>query len=215
MELMPDHAPRVTSFGVFEVDLRAGELRRNGVKVKIQNQPFQILTMLLERPGEVITRDEMRSRLWPAETFVDFDHGLNSAIRRLRDALGDSAESPAYVETLGRRGYRFVFPVEVTGNGDGHPAMAEVVPISGPVPVAETSPAPPVRRSWKLKAVLAVTVIGAAALLLNLSDGNSYLSRTRWGTQARELVIGKSVAPKPAVSQRRLTDNPADVPITS
>src|SRR5664279_5246542 len=134
MELMPDHAPRVTSFGVFEVDLRAGELRRNGVKVKIQNQPFQILGMLLERPGEIITRDEMRSRLWPAETFVDFDHGLNSAIRRLRDALGDSAESPTFVETLGRRGYRFVFPVEghTGNNGNGHsdPGRATVVPIS-------------------------------------------------------------------------------------
>ena len=157
MELMPDHRSRGVRFGVFEVDLRAGELRRNGVNVKVQNQPFQILAMLLERPGEIITRDEMRARLWPAETFVDFDHGLNSAIRRLRDALGDSAESPAYVETLGRRGYRFVFPVELNRNGDGHPAMAEIVPISGPVPEPETSPAPPVRRSWKLKAAIAVT----------------------------------------------------------
>ena len=116
MELMPDHALRVVRFGHFEVDPRAGELRCNGVKVKLQNQPFQILAMLLERPGEIITRDEMRARLWPAETFVDFDHGLNSAIRRLRDALGDSAESPTFVETLGRRGYRFVAAV------DGYPA---------------------------------------------------------------------------------------------
>ena len=112
MELMPDYTPRVVRFSVFEVDLRAGELRRNGIKVRLQNQPLQILSMLLERPGEIITRDEMQARLWSAETFVDFDHGLNSAIRRLRDALGDSAESPAFVETLGRRGYRFVFPVE-------------------------------------------------------------------------------------------------------
>ena len=93
MELMPSYGLRLVRFSAFEVDLRAGELRRNGVKVKIQNQPFQILAMLLERPGEIITRDEMQARLWPAETFVDFDHGLNSAIRRLRDALGDSAES--------------------------------------------------------------------------------------------------------------------------
>jgi DNA-binding winged helix-turn-helix (wHTH) protein len=101
----------VIHFGVFETDLRAGELRRNGSKVKLQEQPFQILAMLLERPGEIVTREEMRARLWSADTFVDFDHGLNSAIRRLRDALGDSAENPSFVETLGRRGYRFIAPV--------------------------------------------------------------------------------------------------------
>ena len=101
----------VIHFGVFEADLRAGELRRNGSKVKLQEQPFQILAMLLERPGEIVTREELRARLWSADTFVDFDHGLNSAIRRLRDALGDSAENPSFVETLGRRGYRFIAPV--------------------------------------------------------------------------------------------------------
>src|SRR5467141_212963 len=101
----------VIHFGVFEADLRAGELRRNGSKVKLQEQPFQILAMLLERPGEIVTREELRARLWSADTFVDFDHGINSAIRRLRDALGDSAENPSLVETLGRRGYRFISAV--------------------------------------------------------------------------------------------------------
>jgi TolB-like protein/Tfp pilus assembly protein PilF len=101
----------VIHFGIFEADLRAGELRRNGSKVKLQEQPFQILAMFLERPGEIVTREELRARLWSADTFVDFDHGLNSAIRRLRDALGDSAENPSFVETLGRRGYRFIAPV--------------------------------------------------------------------------------------------------------
>src|SRR5712664_1010466 len=101
----------VIHFGVFEADLRAGELRRNGSKVKLQEQPFQILAMLLQRPGEIVTREELRARLWSADTFVDFDHGLNSAIRRLRDALGDSAENPSLVETLGRRGYRFISAV--------------------------------------------------------------------------------------------------------
>src|SRR5271169_3012198 len=156
MELMPSHEPRVVRFGVFEVDLRAGELRRNGLKVKLQNQPFQILGMLLERPGEIITRDEMRVRLWPAETFVDFDHGLNSAIRRLRDALGDSAESPTFVETLGRRGYRFVFPVEGNtgdnGNGNSNLGLSVVLPIStsaAPQPVSP--PTSSVPRRWKLK----------------------------------------------------------------
>src|SRR6267154_3019677 len=112
MELMPNYPSRVVRFSVFEVDLRAGELRRNGVKVKLQNQPFQILAMLLERPGEIVLREELHSRLWSADTFVDFNNGLNSAIRRLRDALGDTAEHPTFVETLGRRGYLFIAAVE-------------------------------------------------------------------------------------------------------
>ena len=101
----------VVRFGVFEVDPRAGELRRNGVKVKIQEQPYQVLAMLLERPGEVVSREELKRRLWPADTFVDFDHSLNAAIKRLRDALRDSANNPRFVETLARRGYRFLAPV--------------------------------------------------------------------------------------------------------
>jgi DNA-binding winged helix-turn-helix (wHTH) protein len=101
----------VIQFGVFEVDLRAGELRRNGVKVRLQDQPFQILAMLLERPSEIVTREQLRSRLWPADTFVDFDHSLNAAVRRLRDALGDAAENPRFVETIARRGYRFLAPL--------------------------------------------------------------------------------------------------------
>jgi len=96
------------SFGPYEADLRAGELRRNGRKIRLQEQPLRVLAMLLERPGEIVTREELRRRLWPADTFVDFDHGLNAAVKRLRDALGDSAENPRFVETLARRGYRFV-----------------------------------------------------------------------------------------------------------
>ena len=105
------HAQRVR-FGAFEADLRSGELRKHGMKIKLQDQPFQILAMLLECPGEIVPREELRHKLWPADTFVDFDVGLNTAIKRLRDALGDSAESPRYVETLPRRGYRFVAAVE-------------------------------------------------------------------------------------------------------
>lgn len=107
----------IRRFGAFEVDLRAGELRRNGIRVKLQEQPFQALTRLLERPGELVSRDELHTRLWPADTFVDFDQSLNAAIKRLRDALGDSAENPRFVETVARRGYRFVAPVQVAGNG--------------------------------------------------------------------------------------------------
>src|SRR6267378_1418826 len=104
---LPAKIPRVFRFGVFQVDVRAGELRKNGVKLKLQEQPFQVLCLLLEHPGELVSREELRSRLWSADTFVDFDHGLNAAIKRLRDALGESADTPVFIETLARRGYRF------------------------------------------------------------------------------------------------------------
>ncbi len=107
----PGHSPRLVRFGTFEVDLPAGELRKGGVKLKLTGQPFQVLTILLEHPGEVVTRDELQKRLWP-DTFVDVDHNLNTAINKIREVLGDSAESPRFVETLPRRGYRFVAPVE-------------------------------------------------------------------------------------------------------
>jgi Tol biopolymer transport system component/DNA-binding winged helix-turn-helix (wHTH) protein len=107
-----NRSAQIVRFGIFEVDLRAGELRRNGAKVRLQEQPLQIVTLLLERPGEVVTREELRTRLWPADTFVDFDHSLNAAVRRLRDALGDDADNPRFVETLPRRGYRFIGPVD-------------------------------------------------------------------------------------------------------
>src|SRR5580700_10242094 len=100
-------------FGVFELDLRAGELRKHGLRVRLQEQPFQVLAMLVEHPGEVVTREELQKKLWPADTFVDFDHGLNKAINKIRDALGDSAESPRFVETVTRRGYRFLADVKV------------------------------------------------------------------------------------------------------
>jgi DNA-binding winged helix-turn-helix (wHTH) protein len=105
-------AGRIVRFGVFEADLSAGELRKSGRRVRLQEQPFQILALLLERPGEVITREEVRQKLWAADTFVDFDHSLNTAIKKVREALGDSASSPRYVETMARRGYRFLAPVE-------------------------------------------------------------------------------------------------------
>ena len=98
-------------FGVFELDTQSGELRRHGLKVRLPDQSFQILKTLLSRPGEVVTRDELRHVLWTSETFVDFEVGLNSAVRKLREALDDSAENPRFVETLPRRGYRFVAPV--------------------------------------------------------------------------------------------------------
>src|SRR6185436_14840612 len=99
-------------FGAFEFDLRARELRKGGVRIRLQDQPFEILAMMLDRPGEVVTREELRQRLWPAGTFVDFEHSLNAAVKRLRAALGDEADNPRFVETLHRRGYRFIASVE-------------------------------------------------------------------------------------------------------
>lgn len=105
----------VRRFGTFELDLRARELRKGGIRIRLQDQPFEILAVMLDRPGEVVTREELRERLWPAGTFVDFEHSLNAAIKRLRAALGDDADNPRFVETLHRRGYRFIAAVESEG----------------------------------------------------------------------------------------------------
>ena len=104
-------SPAVLRFGTFEVDVRTGEVRKQGVRIKLQEQPFHVLTVLLQRSGEVVTREELRSQIWPADTFVDFDNSLNTSINKLREALGDSAESPRFIETLPRRGYRLIAPV--------------------------------------------------------------------------------------------------------
>lgn len=122
---------RIARFGVFELDLSTGELRKGGVKLRLQGQPIQVLTLLLERAGEVVSREELRQKLWASDTFVDFDHSLNTAINKVRETLGDSASSPRYVETLARRGYRFIAPVQapvpaMPTNGiaaDGAPAQ--------------------------------------------------------------------------------------------
>ena len=121
--------PKLVRFGLYEVDLSAGELRRNGVKIKLQEQPFQILAMLLERAGELVTREEICQRLWPEGTFVDFDHSLGTAIKKLRQALGDSADNPHFVETLARRGYRFIGPLDKpTVSSPSQPDVAPVFP---------------------------------------------------------------------------------------
>jgi len=115
--MSPENPSSVRRFGVFEVDLRARELRKGGIRIRLQDQPFEILAAMLDRPGDIVTRDELRQRLWPDGTFVDFDHSLNAAIKRLRAALGDAAENPRFVETLHKRGYRFVAPVESSASG--------------------------------------------------------------------------------------------------
>lgn len=124
-------------FGVFEADSSTGELRRQGIRVKIHAQPFQVLLMLLERPGEVLTREEISRALWSDGTFVDYDHGVNSVINRIREALGDVANSPRYVETLARRGYRFLAQVEKISSG---PETDSIPPAPAEFAARETEP---------------------------------------------------------------------------
>jgi len=132
---------RPVRFGVFELDLSAGELRKNGAKLRLQGQPFQVLALLLERAGEVVTREELQQKLWPSDTFVDFDHSLNTAINKVREALGDSASSPRYVETLARRGYRFIAPVRT----EETPQPPEPAPAPIPTPTTKIEAAPPIQ----------------------------------------------------------------------
>src|SRR5438132_14039840 len=150
-----------TRFGPFAIDYSTGELLKRGRKIRLQNQPFQILAMLLERPGEIVTRETLRQKLWASDTFVDFDHGLNNAINRLREVLGDSAENARYIETLPRRGYRFIAPIE-----DGPRQLPGVSPLALQPPPSLTPEVPDqlrqLPRRWPLKAA----VLSLAALLL-------------------------------------------------
>jgi len=133
----PINGRKVARFGLFEVDFKSQELRKSGIRIKIQDQPFQILAMLLERSGEVVTREEIQKRLWASDTFVDFDVGLSSAVRKLRQALGDESDNPRFVETLYRRGYRFLAPVQ-TGIVS-HPTLTSF-PAESSIPGFSTAP---------------------------------------------------------------------------
>src|SRR6266571_6505759 len=124
----PSHG--TVRFGDFELDQDAGELRRGGVKVRLQEQPLQMLQILLEQPGKVVAREELQKRIWSSDTFVDFDHGINNAIKRLREALADTAETPRYIETLPRRGYRFIKSVNAVAQpGPGRIRSVAVLPL--------------------------------------------------------------------------------------
>jgi DNA-binding winged helix-turn-helix (wHTH) protein/tetratricopeptide (TPR) repeat protein len=171
---------RTRGFGVFEVDLRAAELRKHGVRIKLQEQPFQILSLLLEHPGEVVTREELREKLWPAHTFVDFDRSLNKAMTKLRAALGDSADSPRYVETIPRHGYRFLAPVlppSEAVHGNGAEAEFQRDPIAskgrngahqegeGPARIVDLHTPSGKRRFYGLVAAVGIALVGVGIYL--------------------------------------------------
>jgi TolB-like protein/DNA-binding winged helix-turn-helix (wHTH) protein/lipoprotein NlpI len=186
-------------FGPYEVDFRAGELLKNGRKIRLQDQPFQILVMLLDQPGGVVTREELRQRLWPTDTFVDFDHGLNNAINKLRDALNDSADAPKFIQTLPRRGYRFIAEMNgyvstesrATGLADSIEA-GEIARAMGPeeTALAKPSPAPSLHRLGKFWLAAASMGVAAAAIL------GLYLGRTRpFGANAAMKIQSVAVLP--------------------
>ena len=146
-------AHRLVRFGVYELDLHSGELRKSGARLTLQQQPLQLLSVLLEQPGQLVTREELRKRLWPDDTFVDFEHGLNAAVKRLRDTLGDSADSPRFVETVPRRGYRFIAPASVDGASSLRSKATEIT---------SEGFLPRVKRGWPL--LIAALVLTIAAL---------------------------------------------------
>jgi len=132
----PNREARLLRFSVFEADLDAGELRKSGARIRLQEQPFQVLAALLQNAGQVVTRENLREKIWPADTFVDFDHSLNTAVNKIREALGDAASSPRFVETLARRGYRFIAPVAsvAAAAAESAPALALHPELHVPVP---------------------------------------------------------------------------------
>ena len=198
--------PRLIRFGIFEADLSAGELRKGGSRIRLQEQPFQILAMLLERPGQVITREELQAKLWPGDTFVDFEHGVNSGVARLREALGDSADSPRYIETLPRRGYRLIVSVEGTSptpapsveakrrNGGASAPLPQAAPqpapqASAPSATMDRAPragaeAPAARFHWRRSAALAAV----AAALVGVG-GYFYLRPAHALTESDSIVL--------------------------
>jgi tetratricopeptide (TPR) repeat protein/DNA-binding winged helix-turn-helix (wHTH) protein len=181
---------RTLRFGIFELDSRAGELRKHGVRVHLQDQPFQILLLLLNRPGALVTREEIRRKLWSADTFVDFDRNLNKAINKVRLALGDSAESPRFVETLHRRGYRFIAPVQVQEEAVAALANASAAPVLPHpdrrrpqlAPVIRISPHIPERivtLKWWYVSVLVSLVLGGLAYVQYRPHNTSAVARRR------------------------------------
>ena len=184
----PQSTAETIRFGVFELDLRAGELRKHGVRTRLQDQPLLILQALLEHPGEVVTREELRNRIWPADTFVDFDHGLYSAMKRLRDALGDSADNPRFIETLSRRGYRFIAPVD--GTLQPSQALPQVISeqpaaIPAEIPVQTLRPI----KKIVLASLAAVSALSGLLIFFNISGIHDWLSGHTSARSLRSLAV--------------------------
>jgi DNA-binding winged helix-turn-helix (wHTH) protein len=181
----PHNNPRVVRFALFEVDLNAAELRKSGVKMRLQGQPFQVLTLLLERAGEVVTRDELQQKLWPSDTFVDFDHSLNTAINKVREVLGDSASSPRYVETLARRGYRFIAPLQTDAPAsESPPPNQKLKPPAPPLHPELDVPMPHrglTRGLFSLIQVMYLIFYLVALFRLNAIQGVGDTLHSRWG----------------------------------
>jgi Tol biopolymer transport system component/DNA-binding winged helix-turn-helix (wHTH) protein len=155
---LPASHNQTVRFGPFELDTRCAELRKSGIRLKLQGQPIQILEMLVAHPGELVTREEIQQRLWPADTFVDFDHSLNTAIKKLRQALGDEADAPRYIDTLPKRGYRFIGQVEKEAPREGNPEHADTMVVPpGPVVTLPTNGR--ARRNWVLAGCVAILLI--------------------------------------------------------
>jgi cholera toxin transcriptional activator len=170
-------------FGEFEADLRAAELRRRGLRLKMQMQPFQVLITLLEHPHDVVTREDLRQRLWPEDTFVDFDHGLNTAVAKLRETLGDSASNPKYVETIAKRGYRF---------------LADVEKMEEPAPAAQTGPA----ATFPLNAPLPSSAPPVASASSSASPSASSSANTEMSPQISPADQDSAKAELPRASRR-------------
>src|SRR5262245_16100734 len=201
---MPDSvepAARV-QFSPFLVDFRAGELFKNGRRIRLQGQPLQVLALLVEKPGEVVTREHLRQKLWPEDTFVDFDHGLNSAINRLREALNDSAGEPRFIETLPRRGYRFIAKVQIDANraaqSGSRPtpiepnAQLNFAAVEG-TPIAQAAPGqvPPIKPVHQMRKFwLEAVALGIfAALSLGLYFGAERKSRANAAARIRSVAV--------------------------
>lgn len=207
------HTPRVLRFGVFDVNLPAGELRKAGTRVKLQQQPLQVLEASLEHPGEVVTREELQQRLWPADTFVDFDLGLNSALKKLRYALGDDADHPVFIETVPRRGYRFIAPVTpVTSAATDIAAETSQELTQGPGTARLT---PRIRwRSWLTGPKASLILIVALILLASFAGwriGSSSQDRRRHNIESVAVLPLENFVRRPGARLfRRGHDRPVD-----
>jgi DNA-binding winged helix-turn-helix (wHTH) protein len=195
VSMLPSQADGIFRFGAYEADPGSGELRKSGLRMRVQEQPFRVLLVLLERPREVVTREELRQKLWPVDTFVDFDHSLNTVINKLREALNDSAANPRFIETLARRGYRFLAPVEFVKKQTA-PALPSAAPPIIPPPgkiseeAASPSPRSAVSVLTRLEDVPAVRrkYVRILFFLIQVMYLSFYVAALAWLTRVHELL---------------------------